>query len=483
MKSHSFLSRASTLILLLASIAYAASDGSNHGHGDVIGIPKDGFGLKHHHLHRRAAFSPRANAIMRRRGTCEFPSDAGLVAVTPNKANAGWAMSPDQSCQPGNYCPYACPAGMVMAQWDPDATSYSYPKSMNGGLYCDKSGKVSKPFPDKPYCVDASGPVVAKNKAGGVVAFCQTVLPGNEAMLIPTSVNSSAKLAVPDPRYWCSTAAHYYINPPGKDTDTACVWGTKDNPWGNWAAYVAGANMDDKGQTFLKIGWNPIYLEPATPFRSESPSYGVKIECEGGGCNGLPCEIDPSKNGINQMTGSNTNGAGGASFCVVTVPQGSKASVVVFDAGKGNSGDSTKPKEDSKSDKAQKSPEPTTSTPQPTTTAKETSTPTPEPTTTNIVSSTSSLAKTTSTIASTTSTKSSFVTTHTSKAPTLSPHVFVEKPSSSIFRASNSTTTVASATLSPTVSTPPKPGAASAATLSIASLTASFLVVSTFLSF
>ena len=65
-----------------------------------------------------------------RTGKCQFPSAAGLVAVTPNDGNGGWAMSPDQCCEPGNYCPYACPPGQVMAQWDPDATSYTYPQSM-----------------------------------------------------------------------------------------------------------------------------------------------------------------------------------------------------------------------------------------------------------------------------------------------------------------------------------------------------------------
>lgn len=68
--------------------------------------------------------------VEKRTNKCEFPTDAGLVPVTPNDANGGWAMSPDQCCEPGNYCPYACPPGQVMAQWDPDATAYSYPQSM-----------------------------------------------------------------------------------------------------------------------------------------------------------------------------------------------------------------------------------------------------------------------------------------------------------------------------------------------------------------
>lgn len=68
---------------------------------------------------------------------------------------------------------------------------------------------MQKPFPDNDYCVDATGAVSAVNKASKALSFCQTVLPGNEAMLIPTLVEDSADLAVPGPSYWCSTAAQY----------------------------------------------------------------------------------------------------------------------------------------------------------------------------------------------------------------------------------------------------------------------------------
>ena len=96
--------------------------------------------LEHRHRHTRNvhhSVAERGQVVdlrhldaEKRGGQCEFPTDAGLVAVTPNDANGGWAMSPDQCCEPGNYCPYACPPGQVMAQWDPKATSYSYPMSM-----------------------------------------------------------------------------------------------------------------------------------------------------------------------------------------------------------------------------------------------------------------------------------------------------------------------------------------------------------------
>ena len=126
----------------------------------------------------------------------------------------------------------------------------------------------------------------------------------------------------------------FYINPPGVDTATACAWGTSSNPYGNWAPYVAGANTDGDGSTFVKLGWNPIYLEPTTPFRNVMPDYGVEIECEGGGCNGLPCKIDPNTNSVNEVTGeTTTGGAGDGAFCVVTVPKGEKAHIVVFEKG------------------------------------------------------------------------------------------------------------------------------------------------------
>lgn len=287
---------------------------------------------KHTHLRSHTVESP--NSIVKR-GTCAFPTDdPNLVAVTPDAENAGWAMSPDQPCKPGHYCPIACKPGMVMAQWSPDS-SYSYPSSMDGGLYCDEDGEVHKPFPNKPYCVEGTGAVVAVNKCGEPMSWCQTVLPGNEAMLIPTLVEDQATIAVPDTSYWCETAAHYYINPPGSSV-ADCVWGVSSKPVGNWSPYVAGANTDGDGNTFVKLGWNPIWQDSA--LKSTLPSFGVKIECPDGGCNGLPCEISPNSDGSVDSKESAV-GAGNAAFCVVTVPKGGVANIVAYNVD-GSSGGS-----------------------------------------------------------------------------------------------------------------------------------------------
>ncbi|PSR77294.1 hypothetical protein BD289DRAFT_445543 [Coniella lustricola] len=263
--------------------------------------------------------------LTNRAGQCAFPEVEGLVAVTPDYSNAGWAMSPDQECTAGSYCPFACPSGQLMNQWKP-GTTYIYPESMDGGLFCDETGIINKPFPEEEYCVDGVGNVEAINNCGQTVAFCQTVLPGNENMLIPTAVEASATLAVPGTSYWDATAAHYYVNPPGYTTEEACAWGTEAQPIGNWAPYVAGTNQDSTGYTYVKLGWNPIYTNS---YSDVNPTFGLEIVCTGD-CVGLPCSIDPSVHGFGGVSSPETaTGAGGADFCVVTVTSGS-ASIVVF---------------------------------------------------------------------------------------------------------------------------------------------------------
>lgn len=267
--------------------------------------------------------------LNKRDNTCSFPTNQGLVAVTKDQSNAGWAMSPDQKCTGGSYCPYACPPGKLMAQWDPSATTYTSGTSMNGGIYCNADGSISKPMPNKDYCVDGEGTLNVNNKANDNVAFCQTVLPGNEAMLIPTNVdgNGHSDLAVPGPDYYAGTAAHYYINAPGVSATDGCVWGTSDKPQGNWSPYVAGANTDDSGNTFIKIGWNPKYIED---FNNQKPSFGIRITCDDPNqCNGLDCEIDPSKTGFNGIS-SNSQQSLGASYCIVTATNKAKATIEVF---------------------------------------------------------------------------------------------------------------------------------------------------------
>ncbi|SCU84997.1 LAMI_0C09736g1_1 [Lachancea mirantina] len=295
------------------------------------------------HLHARdfaeqqgkQVHGTRVAHLFRRSGTCQFPDYEGMVAVQSGGQNGGWALSSDQQCSYGSWCPYACQPGQLMAQWDSSSTSYSYPQSQYGGLYCDENGNLQKSRSDQDYCTDGTGTVRATNNANSGVSFCQTVLPGNEEMLIPTSVDSgsSQSLAVPGPDYWAGTAAHYYVNAPGVSTSDACQWGSSANAQGNWAPYVAGMNTDSSQNTFVKIGWNPVYLESSSPFRNQMPDFGIKVTCDDeSSCTGLPCGIDPSSQSVNEVSGDGSAGDGGAQFCVVTVKNGAKASIEVFDS-------------------------------------------------------------------------------------------------------------------------------------------------------
>ncbi|KAG0679001.1 hypothetical protein C6P40_000146 [Pichia californica] len=275
-----------------------------------------------HHAHKRDT-------------TCSFPNEDNMVGVYNSKITSnGWAQ--DGLCTAGSYCQYACKPGYLMGQWNPSVTSYTYPGSQEGGLYCDSNGQLSKPFSNKDYCIEGKGTAKGVNNANSDVAFCQTVLPGNEEMLIPTDISGNGgtnQLAVPGTDYFASTASHFYINAPGVSVEEGCTWGSSSNPYGNWSPYVAGFNMDDNGNTFAKIGWNPIYVASDSPFQNTKPNFGIKITCDDPSkCNGGSCEINPSTHGYNKVqTDDQQSEANGAAWCVITGTDNSGVSIEVFE--------------------------------------------------------------------------------------------------------------------------------------------------------
>ncbi|GAD98074.1 SUN domain protein (Adg3), putative [Paecilomyces variotii No. 5] len=405
MKFNALSTRVAALCVLLTAV-----DASGHNHGHM-----------HARRHRHISSQKQAQ-VEKREITCDFPTDEGLIAVTPSEKNAGWAMAPDRPCKAGEWCPYACPSGMVSMQWNPKVTSYTYPGSMDGGLYCDENGKLQKGFPDKPLCEPGTGTVSVQNKcSSGGVSFCQTVMPGLEDMIIPTWVEDTVDLAVPGSSFFAGTAAHYYINAPGVSTADACVWGDSSKAVGNWAPFVAGANTESDGSTYVKLGWNPIYTNS---YSNQLPEFGMEIVCDGDGCEGLPCKFDPASNTFNEMTGDFTIGDGGAAFCVVTVPSGKKANIVVFD-GSGSESSSTS-STSSTSAAATHTSKPSTS---------KTTTTTASPSTTNsaassATSSSHSDPKKGSHHASATASGGIFVSASASASFSYAPHVFIETGSS-----------------------------------------------------
>jgi hypothetical protein len=83
----------------------------------------------HGHTHQLAhELRDAQDDLVKRTDGCSLPNHPDLVRV-PGADNNGFAMSPDQRCVNGGYCPIACVPGKVMAQWEPN-TTYVYPQSM-----------------------------------------------------------------------------------------------------------------------------------------------------------------------------------------------------------------------------------------------------------------------------------------------------------------------------------------------------------------
>ncbi|UNI21687.1 hypothetical protein JDV02_007656 [Purpureocillium takamizusanense] len=381
------------------------------------------------HGHAHAHFQSENESVKKRAGTCSFFQHESVLAVTPSGMNAGWGIPSDRECTCGSYCPYVCKSPLLLAQWKP-GTTYKPAESMLGGLFCDKSGELSKPFPDRPYCVRGVESVKVINKCKSQLSWCQTMLPGDESMIIPTLIKTESLIAVPDEKYWASTAAHYYINPPGTGEED-CKWGDDKEPIGNWAPFVAGANAAG-GKTYVKLGWNPKW-EEQPKFKASGPGFGLRVECPDGGCNGLPCEIDPSSGSGKVGSKLAATGAGGSDFCVVTVEEGKMAHIVMFDGSGGPKPSSPKQETSTSAPPPPPPPKETSTTVQPTT-----STSSPPP----MTPSSSVAATTNSTSSEVYTTPESTATSTKKELPTLVPGIFHENTTTSTGSNLNITSTV-----------------------------------------
>ncbi|PVU94295.1 hypothetical protein BB561_002646 [Smittium simulii] len=253
---------------------------------------------------------------------CRFPwsidNFENIYAITPDKENSGWAMSPHQQCMRGTWCPYACKPGYYSAQWDPDAVSANGKGSTNGGLYCDEDGILQVPFPERPFCARGMGNVVVNNTLANPVSACQTVYPGNEAMIIPSTAHprGSVDLNVVPKSYWLSTSCQFYVNPAGS-TNNECIWGNSKQPLGNWGPYIFGTGQAADGHTYISVRYNPLYIQSGFSLKN---TYNVKIACVAGFCN------FPANNECKCENGACTLPNG----CTVTLTNDAKAQFVLY---------------------------------------------------------------------------------------------------------------------------------------------------------
>lgn len=141
MRISSFQAAIGSASVLLSAQPTSASIRHRHAHVE--------FARRHLHGHghiadtRQVEEAVNATEVVARKATCTLPDHPDLVYI-PGKDNNGFAMSPDQSCNDGDYCPIACVPGKVMAQWKP-GTTYTYPESMVGlTRFSHKSGQETK---------------------------------------------------------------------------------------------------------------------------------------------------------------------------------------------------------------------------------------------------------------------------------------------------------------------------------------------------
>ncbi|PVV05028.1 hypothetical protein BB560_000457 [Smittium megazygosporum] len=253
---------------------------------------------------------------------CKFPwkgpNNHYVYPITPYQLNDGWAMSPDQQCKFGSWCPYACQPGYYSAQWDPQSANPTGKGSMNGGLYCDENGILKKPFPDRPYCMRGMGNVIINNTLPKPVSACQTVYPGNEAMIIPSTApgRGFVRLNVVPKTYWLRTSAQFYVNLDGTN-DENCVWGKPDVPMGNWGPYIFGAGQAADGNTYVSVRYNPLYVEAK---HDPKRAYNVRVRCVSGKCVFPPPNECKCEKGICSLRDG----------CTVTLTDNARAQFVLY---------------------------------------------------------------------------------------------------------------------------------------------------------
>jgi hypothetical protein len=118
MRFSTFQAAIGSASILFSAQPAAASLGHRHSH--------EHHARRHGHGHGRLSSAPK----VARKATCSLPDHPDLVRVA-GQDNNGFAMSPDEPCEDGKWCPIACKSGKLMAQWKP-GTKQVYPESMVG---------------------------------------------------------------------------------------------------------------------------------------------------------------------------------------------------------------------------------------------------------------------------------------------------------------------------------------------------------------
>jgi hypothetical protein len=188
-----------------------------------------------------------------------------------------------ETCSPGSFCSYACPAGYQKSQWP---TAQGKTGQSIGGLYCNSNGMLELSRTESPQiCIPGAGGVQVANKLGSNVCVCRTDYPGTESETVPLDAlpNQVYPLTNPEAATYYKwegayTTAQYYINPSGTPCSQACTWGESGTNTGNWAPVNAGVGKNTEGTTFISLFPNAATNPDGTL------DYTIKITGASGDC-------------------------------------------------------------------------------------------------------------------------------------------------------------------------------------------------------
>lgn len=273
-----------------------------------------------HSLHKRQGGSSSFPDFPNGTVACsDFPSQYGPIEI--NQAGmANWAGGQDSNngfantntCGPGVYCSYGCPAGYATTQWPTEQPANGVSV---GGLFCNSNGMLELTQSNPQLCIPQPNTAVIDNQLGGpTVSWCKTNYPGTENTDIPIVAGSGqSSITVTDADTFYQhlgnpTSSQYYVNPIGSTADD-CVFSTEGTNIGNWAPYVVGAGV------LNGVTWLSIMPNPNTP---DSSVAGYDIEIQG--------DVSASCSIINGVY------SGGANGCTVSVLSGQASFVLTASA-------------------------------------------------------------------------------------------------------------------------------------------------------
>ncbi|RUS21136.1 hypothetical protein BC937DRAFT_93545 [Endogone sp. FLAS-F59071] len=199
-----------------------------------------------------------------------------------------------------SYITFTGPAASV--QWEPKSCYFcndadDIPMRTHGGLQCGKNGKLTIPFPKKPFCASGWKGLHFSNRLNHPVSEGHTVLPGFENIGYATLIKPNETIPEYSPFYLrlCTDVASnegwnggggpsFYISPI-QSTDLQLYLKNSALPVGLYSPWGLSMTYDTTtGQTFTSLGFQPEFTYTTNPQLwskyLRDNKYMIEMECK-----------------------------------------------------------------------------------------------------------------------------------------------------------------------------------------------------------